>query len=634
MNFSAAGSSFLDRLSRIKPASASTRYSQKIGQVRAEKCMRPLRAYFCLMNARWWFIPVLWVLSNIRHCPVYVFPLLVAYLLQMLVERPEQVAAEIGWVMAVTCALSALNVVCAVIQEMLQSRDRRGLTAGLREAVMRRLHRVSFGSHDKMEAGALQNKFTMDINQLEWLQGYLIDFLTRLTAIIVCLVVVLTRTPQLAPVLLLTVLANFVLGHILWKYVGRYHDDLRRAESDFLVSLNEGLSGIRLARAHASEDHSTQRLGSAARNVAERGVRLDFVCCLFGTTSWATGSLLHMLVVGIGAWFCVRGMAQISDLYLFFQYYLIISGAMAAVIGGMPGMAASRNALKSLCELYDDNKLERGGGQQVGAVRGDVELRDVTFTYPGSNRPSLTEVSLSIPSGTSLALVGPSGAGKSTIGSLMLGFYEPQHGSVTIDGRDIGTLDLRDLRRHVSVVTQEIVLFQDTIIGNIAWGDPHPDFERARYAAWLANAEEFIVRLPHGYHTMLGERGTGLSGGQRQRLSIARALYRDPKLLILDEATSALDPDSERLVQQALETLMRGRSTLIIAHRISTVRNATKICVLDEGRVVEQGNFEELLAAGGVFARLASAALYPVPGDDSGGPAQLYGAREKAAWAK
>jgi len=206
--------------------------------------------------------------------------------------------------------------------------------------------------------------------------------------------------------------------------------------------------------------------------------------------------------------------------------------------------------------------------------------------------------------------VGSSGSGKSTLASVILGFYPPTSGQALIDGHDLQAIDRRSIRRHVGVVSQDVMLFHDTIIGNIAWGDPAPDPARAQRAAEQANAHDFIAVLPDGYQHVLGDRGAGLSGGQRQRLAIARALYRDPKLLILDEATSALDPESERVVQQALDVLMRGRTTIIIAHRLSTVRNANRIVVLDAGTVRESGSFAELMERRGAFYQLANGQLF------------------------
>jgi ATP-binding cassette subfamily B protein len=407
-------------------------------------------------------------------------------------------------------------------------------------------------------------------------------------------------------VLALVVPANLITAHLLWPPMRRRSEEFRIAESGFVNQLNEALHSVRLSRAHAVEAYSEQRLDSAARKVATTGVRVDVTHAFFGSTGWAVSSLLNMVVIGVGAWLCVTDEISYGALFVFWSYYGIISGAMSGIIYGMPTIAAASDGLQSLSELYDSESEEVNSGKPaLPAISGDVRLSDVRFRYANSQRHSLVGIDLHIPPGTSLALVGPSGSGKSTIASMILGFYQPESGVVTVDGHDLTAVDRRSIRKHIGVVTQDVVLFQDSIAGNIAWGDPQPHEQRIIDAAKRANADEFISQLPNGYQTVLGDRGHGLSGGQRQRLAIARALYRDPKLLILDEATSALDPESERLVQQALEVLMQGRSTLIIAHRLSTVRNADRIAVIAEGKVAETGTYDELMANRGAFYQLA-----------------------------
>ena len=596
----------LGRLSTLTPT-VSPQLSARLREGSGRGWFATLRSYVRLMNAGRFFFPLLWLLGNMRHCPVYIFPLLIAHLFDLLVNDPARVKDEIGLVMAVTCGLCLMNMTVAITQSIVQSRQRRSMTALLRTGLMRRLYRLNLTFHDNTQAGVLQNKFTSDLGHLENLQNYVIEMLlVQGTTIAVCLLIVLIRTPHLAPILMLTVIANLLIGRLLWRLVGSSHEEFRLAESGFLSALNESLSGARLARAHASENFTLSRLGSAAHNVAERGVKLDVIYGLFGCTSWAVGSVLQMLVIGIGAWFCIRGTAQLGDLYVFFQYYVLIAASIAGIVNGMPLVAAAGNAIQSLSDLFKDEQVERNTGQLRLELKGHVELRDVSFAYAGNSRHSLKKVNLSVPPGTSLALVGPSGSGKSTVASLLLGFYEPQEGAVALDGHDLRSLDLQGVRSQMSFVSQDVVLFQDTILSNIAWGDAKPNLQRAKEAARQANAEEFILRLSHGYDTILAERGGGLSGGQRQRLSIARALYRNPQILILDEATSALDPESERLVQAALDRLTRGRTTVIIAHRLSTIRNADKIAVMQDGAVVESGTYAELLAAGGAFSNLAS----------------------------
>ena len=269
-------------------------------------------------------------------------------------------------------------------------------------------------------------------------------------------------------------------------------------------------------------------------------------------------------------------------------------------------MAAADDAVASLSRLYQEGDEEPGPGRRpLTVLRGRVCLENVHFRYATTGRYSLCGVSFEIPPGTSVALVGASGSGKSTIASLVLGFYQPEQGRISIDGHDLAEVDRRSYRQQIGVVSQEVILFQGTVLDNIAWGDPQPDVARAREAASLAQALGFIEALPGGLDYELRDGGGGLSGGQRQRLALARAIYRDPRLLILDEATSALDPDSERLVQEALDGILVGRSTLIIAHRLHTVRGAGLVLVLQDGDIVERGTYENLIRSNGHFYRMA-----------------------------
>jgi subfamily B ATP-binding cassette protein MsbA len=262
-------------------------------------------------------------------------------------------------------------------------------------------------------------------------------------------------------------------------------------------------------------------------------------------------------------------------------------------------------AAAGLFEILDEPSEKDSGTVEIGRVRGDVEYRDVAFAYAPDKPPALRGVNLTLKAGTTVALVGQSGSGKSTIASLLPRFYEPDSGVVLLDGRDIRDYTLRDLRRQLSLVSQDVVLFDESIAGNIAYGAldkaPREAIEAAAEAAYVA---EFAAEMPQGLETRVGERGVMLSGGQRQRIAIARALLKDAPVLILDEATSALDTESERRVQAALARLMQGRTTLVIAHRLSTIEKADLIVVMREGTIVEQGTHAELIAHGGYYSTL------------------------------
>lgn len=616
----------LTDLARYAPPVPSARIQSVTSPTAAGKPPSTVVAYWRLQTGRVSDWVAIWALQNVRYLPVYAIPLITGWLIDRIdPSDPQKVLGPLPLALAVTMALCAGNVAGTTAARVKLSRINRTLTAGLRRSLIRRINRLEFAFHDRTQQGALQNKFTLDMGRLEGFQNFLAEgILMYGTSTVIIIGLAAWTNTLLLIVIAATVPLNLFVARVLWRKIKNSNENFRKAESAFMANLNETLTGMRISRAHATEDFSEERLSLAAGMVAKAGMRLDFINTLFGSGAWAVSTFLTMVVLGLGVWLAVSpdhvvtilGHAitihriTIGELTVLMSYYGIVAGAVGNILGSLPSMAAADDAIQSLTQLYLEEDEEANTGKiVVESVRGEIQLQGLRFRYPTAERHSLDGLELSIPAGSSLALVGPSGSGKSTIAALVLGFYQPQEGAVLIDGRDLRTLDRRSLRKHVGVVSQDVVLFQDSILGNIAWGDRKPDRDKAIAAAKRANAWEFIVRFPAGIDHSLGDRGGGLSGGQRQRLAIARALYRDPKLLILDEATSALDPESERLVQQALDELMRGRTTLIIAHRLSTVRGADRIAVIKDGKVAEAGTYDELIAIDGEFRRLAQGQL-------------------------
>ncbi len=481
----------------------------------------------------------------------------------------------------------------------------------LRRDAYARLIRLPMTFHVQRRVGELSSRIAADVAQIEdTAVAALPQFLRQTTLLAGSLVLIAVLSGRLTLLMLSVFPALIALAVVFGRLIRRNSKQAqdRLAESNVIVE--ETLQGIASVKAFANEDYEQTRYRKSLNGFLERvvlGARYRgafnsfIIFALFGAL---------VLVMWYGCRMVLSGAMSLGDLASFMLYTMYAAGAMGSFADLYSQIQRALGATQRIRELLGEKTEEEVAPAASTAgpqVRGDVVFENVTFRYP--SRPDvevLRGVNLAARAGQRIALVGPSGAGKSTVVSLLLRFYEPASGRILIDGRDAREYGLRALRERMAVVPQDVLLFGGSILDNIAYGRPGATEAEAIEAARKANAHDFISAFPEGYQTRVGERGVQLSGGQRQRVAIARAILRDPAILILDEATSSLDSESESLVLQALDGLMRGRTSLVIAHRLSTVRSADRIFVLKEGATIEEGTHEELLGRpDGVYRTLS-----------------------------
>jgi ABC-type multidrug transport system fused ATPase/permease subunit len=491
----------------------------------------------------------------------------------------------------------------------LNNRFEQNVIFDLRRDVYGRLQRLPAGYFDHRASGDLMTRVVEDVNAVE---RVLIDGTEQGTVALLSVVGVMGilcwQSPALAAVALVPI--PFLLAGAMW-YTTTAHQRYRaqrEAASGMSALLMDDLQGIRQIKAFHAETHEDARFAAAADALRQGTLRVMLAWANYSPAMSFFTALGTVLVLGFGGRQVLNGSMTVGEMVSFLFYLGLFYEPLGRLHGLNQMMQAARAAGERVFDILDSPTEEAASRRQhrfPGRVRGEVVFDHVAFGYH-SDRLVLEDIELRAEPGQVTALVGPTGAGKSTLVHLLPGFYEPTAGRILVDGTDIATLQLESLRSQIATVSQEPFLFNGTIHENIVYGRPEASADAVVAAARAANAHDFIARLPDGYNSGVGERGIRLSVGEKQRISIARALLKDAPLLVLDEATASVDTATERLIQEALERLMRGRTSFVIAHRLSTIRRADQILVLCQGRIEERGTHEGLLRNGGLYARLAN----------------------------
>ncbi len=537
---------------------------------------------------------------------------LTAYLLERVIQSMEfKDPTQLNLISLVVVGVFALKWFFSYGQVYYLALAAQRLTARLREDVFAHMQRLPLGFFQSRQVGALQSILANDVPILQSAVLLVRDVLDAPLRILAFLIYIFYLNWRLALLACLFLPAIALLIQRLGRQIHRITHQTQGSLADITALVQEALSGVRVIKSFAMEDREIERFAQRNRQVLYHSLKGERRRARLRPTVEFIGAISIALVLWFGGHQVASGQMSTGQLMSF----LFLLHQIAQAANGIGSLMLTRKQVRAAAERIfrevldvEPEVYDAPDAVELPRLQGLIEFRNVSFRYP-TGEQALRNVSFTIAPGEVVALVGHSGAGKSTLVDLLLRFYTPQQGTIHIDGYELSCVRLESLRQQIGVVPQQTVLFVGTVAENIAYGKPDATQEEIETAARAAHAHEFIERLPDGYQTLIGDRGVRLSGGESQRIAIARALLRNPRILILDEATAALDPISERMIQRVIEEGRGKRTTLIIAHRWSTVQCADRVLVLHRGELIEQGTHAELLARNGYYARLYQAAL-------------------------
>lgn len=544
----------------------------------------------------------------LKQLPVWVLPLITADVINTIIAMPDGAVWRLTIDFILAFVILVQNIPTHMLHSHFFSKAKRKVEAGLRGAMVRKLQQLSIGFHKEMPTGKIQSKVMRDVENVEALSSQIFTVILRVIAdMSITLIVILNKS---IPVFLMFLVCIPFFAFIMAKFrkpLRNTNSEFRKTMESTSSSVVDMLELVPVTRAHALEDKEIKKITNEVADAAQKGYKLDFIQSLFGSVLWVFMSLAQIVCLFFTGYLAVKGVIKdIGDITLYQTYFTTLLGHVNGIVAILPVLSKGLESINSIGEILGAGDIENNKGKiKIKELEGEYEFKNVHFKYD-DNSPVLNGLDIKVNKGETIALVGESGSGKSTIVSLVTGFYNTTKGDLFIDGENIKNIDLHSYRRFLSVVPQKTILFSGTIKENITYGNPRISKERLNEVIEAAQLTSVIKKLPKGINTNVGEHGDKLSGGQKQRIAIARAIIRDPEVIIFDEATSALDSVSEAEIQKAIENLTKDRTTFIVAHRLSTIRNADKIAVIKDGRCVEFGSYTELMEKKGEFYNLKS----------------------------
>jgi ATP-binding cassette subfamily B multidrug efflux pump len=502
--------------------------------------------------------------------------------------------------------------VASFVQGYLSARASHGAAFEMRNVIFDKLQDLSFSWHDRAQTGQLITRVTSDVDLVrDFVGGGLVQAVSAVLLLVGAVVVLLMMNVTLALVSFLVVPATITVLLLFVRKLGPMFRENQQRLGALNTVLQENVSGVRVVRAFARERFEEERYDRANRSLLEQGLVVRRTVANAFPLLFSVGSIGVAIVSVVGAVLIVQGTMQVGELVAFTSYLFLLLGPLFTLGFGAQAIAQAGASADRLFEILDapNDVAEKPDAITLPTVAGRLEFDGVSLRYPGADHETLCEVTLTIEPETTVAVVGATGSGKTSLVNLVPRFYDATEGSVRIDGIDVRDVALSSLRSQIGIVMQESVLFSGSVRENIAYGRPDAHLDDVIAAARAAQADEFVRSLPEGYDTRVGERGVKLSGGQRQRIAIARALLIDPRVLIMDDATSSVDSATEAALRLQLDSLMEGRTTLVIAQRLSTARRADLVVVVENGHVVATGTHDELLDTNCLYAEIAASQL-------------------------